>query len=198
MIEDIDCLCKSGLASLAFFYCDFRDNQKQDSRGLISSLLLQLCAQSDPYSNILSNFYSSHGRGSHHASDDQLKSCLKEILKLPEQPPIYIIVDGVDECPKSFGMPSPRKTVLTLMEELVGLGLPSLRICVTSRPEVDIESVLRPLAFHSVSLHEERGQTQDIFDYVTFVVNSDPEMRKWRIEDKERVIEVLSLKADGM
>jgi hypothetical protein len=43
IIEDIRTLQKSGLGSLAFFYCDFRDDQKKDQRGLLSSLLVQLC-----------------------------------------------------------------------------------------------------------------------------------------------------------
>lgn len=38
---------KAGLASLAFFYCDFKDDKKKDRRvnGLLSSLLVQLCHQ---------------------------------------------------------------------------------------------------------------------------------------------------------
>ena len=50
IIEDILTLQKSGLASLAFFYCDFRDDQKKDQRGILSSILVQLCEQSDAYS----------------------------------------------------------------------------------------------------------------------------------------------------
>ena len=50
VIEDIRALQKSGLSSLAFFYCDFREDQKRDRRGLLSSLLVQLGEQSDAYS----------------------------------------------------------------------------------------------------------------------------------------------------
>ena len=72
IIEDVRTLQKSGLASLGFFYCDFRDDQKKDQRGLLSSLLVQLCEQSDAYSAILSDFYAAHGDGSQHASDSEL------------------------------------------------------------------------------------------------------------------------------
>ena len=198
IIQNIDCACKSGLALLALFYCDFRDGQKQDRRGLISSILVQLCAQSESYSNILSDFYSAHGRGSCRVGDGELEECLEDMLKLPGQLPIYIIVDGLDECPKSSGMPSSREKVLTLVEKLVGLALPNLRLCVTSRPEADIEAALRPLTPRSISLHEERGQRQDILNYVTSVVNSDPGMQRWRVGDKVLVIEVLSRKANGV
>jgi hypothetical protein len=55
-----------------------------------------------------------------------------------------------------------REEVLELVEELVNLHVPNLRICVTSRPEADI---LCRLAFRSVSLRGENGQNQDIAEY---------------------------------
>ena len=82
---------KAGLASLAFFYCDFREDQKKDLRGLLSSLLVQLCHQSDSYSDILFKFYSEHDEGSRHPSDDELARCLTDLLKLPEHAPVYEI-----------------------------------------------------------------------------------------------------------
>jgi hypothetical protein len=95
IIEDIRTLQKSGLASFAFFYCDFREDQKKDQRGLLSSLLVQLCEQSDAYSAILSDFYVAHGRGSQHASDSKLVGCLKDMLKLPGKATVHIIVDAL-------------------------------------------------------------------------------------------------------
>ena len=40
IIQEIDAMRKAGLASLGFFYCDFREDRKKDLRGLLSSLLL--------------------------------------------------------------------------------------------------------------------------------------------------------------
>ena len=188
----------SGLATMAFFYCDFREDQKKDRRGLLSSLLIQLCDQSDVYCAILSYFYSAHDSGSKYASDSELVRCLTDMIRLPSQARVYIIIDAVDECPTTTGMPSPREAVLELVKELVGLRVPNLRICATSRPEADIEPVLGPLAFRSVSLHDEIGQAQDIAKYIRFIVDTDPKMRAWRVADKELVIEVLTRKADGM
>ena len=198
IVEDIRALHKSGLASLAFFYCDFREGQKKDVHGLLSSLLVQLGGQSDIYSDTLSNFYAAHGRGSQHPSDDELLECLKDMLKCPEQATVYIVIDGLDECPTTTGMPSPRENVFGLVEELVGLHIPNLRICVTSRPEADITPVLDPLAFRSVSLHGENGQIQDIAEYIKFRVKTDPKIRAWRAGDKELVIDVLTERANGM
>ena len=198
IIQDIRGMCESGLASVAFFYCDFREDQKKDRRGLLTSILVQLCGQSDAYYDGLSKFYLAHCDGSQHASDSELAQCLKRLLELPEQATAYVVIDALDECPTTTGLPSPREEVLKLVTELVGSHIPNLRICVTSRPEGDIEPVLGPLAFCSVSLHGESGQAQDIEECIRFVVNTDPKMQAWRAADKELVIETLTKKADGM
>jgi hypothetical protein len=198
IIEDIYGMHACGQASLAFFYCDFRDDQKKDRRGLLSSLLVQLCGQSNAYCAILSDFYLAHNSGAKYASDRELAKCLKTMFQFPKQPTVYIIVDALDECSTSTGMPSPRDNVLGLVEELVKLQASNLRICVTSRPEADIGPVLSPLVFRSVSLHDESGQIQDIAEYIKSVVNTDPKMQIWRKEDKELVVDVLTQKADGM
>jgi hypothetical protein len=166
IIEDIDAMRKAGLASLVFFYCDFREYPKRNLRGLLSSLLVQLCDQSDSYCDMLHKFYSEHAKGSRHPSDDALAECFKNLLKLPGLAPVYLIVDALDECPNTSAVPSPRDEVLNLIEELIKSQVPNLRICVTSRPETDIKIVLKPLIFRSVSLHNERGQKRDIEDYI--------------------------------
>ncbi len=189
---------KLGLASLAFFYCDFREDQKNGLRGLLSSFLVQLCHQSDSYSDVLSALYMEHSNGSRQPSDNALIKCLKEILKLPGQAPVYLIIDAVDECPITSSVSSPRDKVLMLVEELIDSQVPNSRICVTSRPETDIKGVLNPLTFRSISLHDEIGQMADIENYIKSVVNTDRIMRRWKMADKQLVIEVLTHKADGM
>ena len=189
---------KSGLASLAFFYCDFRDDDKKNLRGLLSSLLVQFCHSSNCYSTILSDFYSEHDNGSRHPSDNALNGCLKRMLKHTGQAPVYVVIDALDECPNTFGMPTPREKVLKFVEELVDLHLTNFNVCITSRPEADIMNFLDPLPFNQISLHTEIGQVQDIVEYVKFVIHTDPKMKKWRAADKELVIEVLTNKVDGM
>ena len=71
-------MCQTGLATLAFFYFDFRDIGKQDARSLLSSILIQLCHESDKFSEILSYRHSSHGDGTRQPSEDALFECLKD------------------------------------------------------------------------------------------------------------------------
>ena len=198
IIEDIENMRKSGLASLAIFFYDFRDDQKKDLRGLLSSFLFQLCNQSNSYNDILSSFYLSHQDGAQSAGDDELVRCLKDVLRLRGQAPVYLIIDALDECPNKSALSSPRLDVLKLLEDLVDSQLPNLRICVTSRPEADIKLILEPLTFRSVSLHDERGQKEDIENYIKSVVDTNRNMRRWRPEHRQLVIDVLTERADGM
>jgi hypothetical protein len=62
VIQDIEAMCKSGQASMAYFYFDFRDASKQGLRDLVRSLLMQLSARSGPRCDILSDLYSANDR----------------------------------------------------------------------------------------------------------------------------------------
>ena len=200
IIQDIEALCDAGEASMAYFYFDFRNANKQGLHDLVPSLLTQLSAGSSLRCDILSKFYSVHDDGKKQPSDMVLTKCLKDILMLPDQLPIYLIMDALDESPNMSGIPSARERVLQFLKELVDLRLPNLYICVTSRPEADIQNGIVPLTTLRVSLHDQSGQKEDIADYVRSVVysNSESIIRRWKMEDKDLVIKVLSERADGM
>jgi len=198
VIEEIETMQESGLASLAIFFYDFREDRKKDLTGLLSSVLFQLCDQSNSYYDILSTFYSTHRNGAQSPGDDKLVQCLMNILKRPEPRPVYLVIDALDECPSTSSLSSPREVLLSFLEDLVEARLPNVHICVTSRPEVDIKTILEPLAFHSVSLHDEKGQKADIIKYIKSIVDTNKNMQNWNPEHKRLVIDVLTKKADGM
>ena len=183
---------------MAYFFFDFKDTGKQDSRALLSSILTQLSHQSDSLCDILSGCHSAHQSGSRQPSGRTLTKCLEDMLRASGDVPVYLLLDALDECPNTMGVPSSRDKVLALINKLVNLNLPNLRLCVTSRPEIDIRTLIEPLTSNRISLHDQSGQKKDIVDYVKAVVYSDMNMRRWREEDKKVVIEVLSTKADGM
>src|SRR5713226_179614 len=82
IIEDIIALRDAGRASLAYFYFDFRDVNKQKLQNLLPSLLIQLSSRSHPCHDILSKLYSAHDRGERKPSDRAMIECLKEMLIL--------------------------------------------------------------------------------------------------------------------
>ena len=191
-------MCPTGLAILAIFYSHFGDTSKQDARNLLSSVLFQLCSQSNEFSQILSSIYSSHGDGSREPSIGTLLGCLKAILALQGQAPLYIVVDALDECPNSSGIPTQRQEVLEILSELIKLKHPHVHFCVTSRPEIDIQRAFDLLNPYNVSLHNQGGQTRDLAEYVKSVVHSDSMMRNWPEKVKKSVIDTVTRKGGGM
>jgi len=200
IIEEIKHIRKSRSALVAYYYFDFKDAAKRDVRGLLTSLLLQLVDDSDPCWDLLSQLHKTCRDGSEQPSEAALAQCLSRMLDLPGQIPTYVIIDALDECPNNTGTPSARERVLNFVEDLVQSKHSNLFICITSRPEHDINTALNPLTPPSrrVSLHEEGGQTEDINSFVRSFVTNDRTMRRWRTEDKELVICVLSERAQGM
>ena len=191
-------MSNSGAVFLAYFYFTFKDEGKKDSRALLSSLLDQLSNQSDQFRDVLRGLYSEHQDGSKKPNDDALLRCLKAMLTIADPVPVYLVLDALDECPNDSGLPTSREKVLELVNTIVDLAHTNVHLCITSRPEFDIRATLEPLATHTLSLHDESGQRQDIIDYVTSVVRSDKKMHRWRDDQKDLVIEKLTEKADGM
>jgi hypothetical protein len=191
---------RASLALVAYHYFDFKDASKCDVHGLLASLLFQLGDDSDNCWDVLYKLYTSCHHGSEQPSDIALMGCLKDMLELPGQLPTFLIIDALDECPNTTGTPSAREEVLGFLEDLVGSNYPNLFICVTSRPERDIRSVLNPLTSASlqVSLHEESGQREDIRIYVQSFVHKDRVMRGWSEDDRNLVVATLIKRAGGM
>jgi hypothetical protein len=178
-----------------YYYFDFGESEKQNCYGLLSSLVLQLSVNSEPCSNILSKLYSDNSSVLK-PTLIALQTCIKDMLSQPGQGPIYIIVDGVDECPNTSGTPSARRVVLDLIKELSGLKQ-NVHVCVASQPEIDIRMVLGSLQPLQISLDDEDGHQADIIAFIKYTVHKYS-MPGWTEKDQSLVIETLSKKANGM
>ena len=198
IIKRIMELRDAGRATLAYFYFDFQDKEKQNVSNALTSLLIQLSACSEPCCDIVHRLYLTHGRGTQRPSDDILIGCLEKMLNIVTPHPIFIVMDALDECPDYSGIPTPREAVLNFLEHLIRRNFPNLHVCVTSRPEVDIQTMLKPLAVNAISLHQDAGQKNVIADYVSAVISSDGRFRTWPDKDKVLVVKELSERADGM
>ena len=200
IIEDIKSTLEERSALVAYHYFDSRDRYKRDVRGLLASLFFQLCDACDSFQDVLYELYKTCHESSEQPSDVALINCLKAMVELRGRLPIFIIIDALDECPDTTGTPSAREEVLDFVEDLVVSNHSNLFLCITSRPEQDIQTVLNPLTSASgrVALHEECGQKEDICNYIRSFVSADRVMRRWREEDKELVINTLSERAGGM
>ncbi len=89
-------------------------------RSLLPSLIIQLPARSNPFCNMVYRLYKAYDNGADQTTDNALTQCLQDMLTLPGQGPIYLIV-GAEERPNTFGFPYTRKQVVDLVKHLVGL-----------------------------------------------------------------------------
>jgi hypothetical protein len=194
IIEEIKGMRTTGLATMAYYHFDIQDVKKQDRYGLLSSIVSQLSAQLDSCYKVLSQLFSNHAGGTRKPTTSSLTKCMKDMLSLSGLCPIYIVVDALDECPNFPGRPSTRDEVLELIKEFVDLKLPNLHLCVASRPEMDIRTVLEPLTTLKISLDDESGQTEHTVTirYIESVARSVQSMRTWKEEDKQLVVNRLS------
>ena len=183
-------------AIVAFFYFSHQNTTKLDARSFLSSLLVQLCNQSDRFCEVLSTLYMAHDHGSRQPGEDELMRCLWDMISQAKSP-VYIIVDALDECPESSGLASPCAEVLEIIRGLIVI-YPRVHLCIASRFEMDIRRVLEPLTHYTVSLDKDDGQREDITEYIKFVVHSDSRMREWPEEDKKLVVETLTQDCGGM
>jgi hypothetical protein len=195
IIKDIN---KTGPGHFGFFFFDFMDPSKSNALSLLSSLIAQLSDQSNDLFDIPFYLYSSYCNKIQPPSVVELTKCLEGMLRIAHEVPIYFIIDALDECllTDASGRSSPRRRVLALVEKIVKLNRPNLRICITSRPEADIQATLRPLTSTSntIILHDEKGQNNDIVNFVRSEVQN---LQAWQEEDKEFAIKTLPDKADG-
>ena len=198
IIQRILSLSEGGRASVAYFYFDFRDDNKKHRHNLLPSLLVQFATHSTTCCDIISRVYSAHGNGTQQPSDEDLMGCLTNMISASPQHPMYIIMDALDECPDSSGVRSPREHVLSFVKGLFELRFQNLHICVTSRPEIDIRNRLEPLTSLRVSLHDQTGHKEVIARYIISEVDFIANERRWREDDKKLVVEALTEKADGM
>src|SRR6266403_2018304 len=96
------------LASLAYYYCDLGNDKRNHLRELVSSLLLQLCYQSDSYYDKVSKFYLELANGSRYPSDDAL---VKQLL-VSQCPNLRICVTSRSEADISAALePLPFRSI---------------------------------------------------------------------------------------
>jgi hypothetical protein len=195
VIESLQKQYEDGLGTISYFYIEFGDLPTRHVRNLLSSLLIQLAAHSDARCKVLHDLYSKHDDGVREPTEEALLESLKEMLKVSTQGPTFLIIDAVNEA-----LPS-QYTPTKVVEELVGLGLPDLRIFATCLsiidPEVEPPLALEAHASHIVCLHETKGHLDDIVFYIDWCIKENKRMKRWRHEDKVDTVQTLSRKGAG-
>jgi len=131
----IDSLCDGpceGDIAVAMFYCDFRDQQQQTATDIVGAILKQLVVRGKVVEQVQTAFQKAkdEGGGRGLRLPDMVRMLTRAIATLPR---VFICIDALDEC-----LP---KYQLELLGSLKGIleELPSMRIFVTGRPQVETE-----------------------------------------------------------
>jgi hypothetical protein len=112
IIEHLKEHCEKSGSSLAYFYFDFNDTEKQKVSNLVSSLLTQLCHKLDNLPEQLKELYKRCNYGQQKAAIRDLGAMLSLTLKNLKD--VFVVIDALDECPKD----GEREDLLKLIGEI--------------------------------------------------------------------------------
>ena len=179
-------------SSIAFVYCDSRQQIYSSSVMLIGSLLRQLCAKESDIPDPVSLKYDQvQQQGGESLTWLEMKTVFLQTLPLFRQESI-LVFDGLDEC-------DDPAAICDLLKTAVSRPTNHVKIFVTSRSE---NRVIKPLLSCSPTISLNVAMVQeDIAAFVRAEVNSLCENGKLRIGDpelKQEIVETLIVKAEGM
>ena len=178
--------------SVAYFYFDFNELEKQKSDVMIRSLVTQLSEQSTKELKELKHLFSFCNNGQRQPDTKSLLTVLKDILKGFNE--AYVIIDALDEC-------LDRQQLLESVEEIQKWRLPQLHMLLTSRQLPDIQEVLELwTSSQDRILIQSALVDADILIYVHETLQNDRELKRWRNKPQvqEEIKATMMEKADGM
>jgi Cdc6-like AAA superfamily ATPase len=183
---------------LLYFYFDFTDSGKQTLNDVIRSLISQLYRKRKDTKKLLGSLFFSCNKG---RSQPTLESLCKVFLQMIDQAQeIYIVLDAIDECRTRKGPMS--EGLLAWIQSLSDLEQRNVHLLVTSRPEHDIEIVLRKLAQSDEDIVPIQSELieDDIRSYVHTRVKTSDGLKRWRSRTDvlDEIQRVLMGKAQGM
>jgi len=182
---------------LAYFYFEFNDANKQSPQKCLSSLISQLCIGSEEIPAQLEMLYEKCGNGRYPPPVRDLISVINAFATLEKIDDIYIVLDALDECPKT-GPEDQRAELLGALAVIQHIPHSNIHLLVTSRQEIDIErSILPHLTVPSLSI-QDAGVTADIRKYIKSQLISDPKLNSWSEDVKYNIEHALTEGASGM
>jgi hypothetical protein len=185
--------CEEDLTkSLAFFFFDFNDAEKQEPVSMVKSLLSQFLNRCNSVPDTVRSLHASCEDGRRQASQQQLLQALRDTLELLPAP--SVVLDALDEC-RSW------KALLDILQEMQGWGKDTLRVLLTSRKEVEIEETLGNIVpLIDRTCLESHFVDKDIGTYVQERLAKDISFKRWQNdpEMREEIERTLGRKANGM
>jgi Cdc6-like AAA superfamily ATPase len=183
---------------LLYFYFDFTDAGKQTLDNVIRSLISQLYHKRKDTQKLLDSLYSSCNNGRSQPTCESLCKVFLQMINQAQE--IYIVLDAIDECRTRKGPLS--EGLLAWIQSISDLEQRNVHLLVTSRPEHDIELVLRNLTLSEEDILpiESKLIDEDIRTYVHTRVRQGNGLRRWQSQPDvlDEIETQLMEKANGM
>lgn len=181
---------------VVYWYFTFTDTDKQKVSNFLCSVIADICSNRRDTPIALREAYDQANYGQQQPGMKSIIAMLKDVVVGFEN--IYLIVDALDECPKSTG---ERGKLLDTIHEIYGWKMDSMHILATSRREVDIEEYFNCLdsdlgCYAGVGVQGKHVE-QDIIKYIRHRLRHR-DYQKWKPALKRDVEIKLASQADGM
>lgn len=181
---------------MAYFYFSFNDGVKQNTVGMLKSLIKQLCCNrpDTPQPVMDLRKYKENG---HQLGIETLLNTLTAIMYGFSG--VYIVIDAMDECPDDENR--KREDLLDAIHKIHNANCENIHLLCTSRRELDIEIAIIPLLStptNAVDLAScKEAVDHDIRLYIDKTFSS-PRYSFWPTGIKTEAREKLIENADGM
>ena len=184
---------QSRRSSLAYFFFDFNDPEKQQCDRMIRSIIKQLYRQSYHAMVEVESLFFSFQESQKSADLAALIITLQAIIEKSEN--TYVILDALDEC-------SDIVNLLAVLQGIVERKTPALHLLCTSRWVTIIKETFQNLTKSDRIIQIQNTSVDtDISNYISHTLQTDPGLRRrWRERPDipEEIRAALSDKADGM
>lgn len=111
---------------------------------MLRSLIRQLSAGVDGFSDAVRKLSQIHRRRGSHPSRDELLITIHSVITSLKKD-VFLVLDALDEFPED-GRYLKHSLLLSVIKDVVEAGHSNLHLLVTSRPEMDIRGRLRSLS----------------------------------------------------
>jgi hypothetical protein len=170
-------------AGIAFLYCNYKKYREQRPVELLSALLRQLVQGLPSVPKLVQDLYENHTRTKSRPSLEEISATIRGVLG--SYPEVFIIIDALDECPDEHRD--------ILLSRLKTLQIPTVKLMITSRPNISISSEFENALVLPIKAHQE--------DIERFVQGQIPRLARSvssRQDLRQLVISTIKDAADGM
>lgn len=176
---------------LAYFYCDYKEMQKQEPSNILSTLLCQLGTRNAAIFHQLQSYFQERYKENPAFSPgfDELRGQFPVFLE-GSSDQVLLVVDALDECTQRDCIASALKTIFE--------SCPMVKIIVSSRQEREIAHVFEELPEFRIT---QSHMAPDIESFVKAEIAGRIKSKKLKIRKPELqsiICDMLVAKADGM